>query len=373
MNLIEKKNQCIDDCSKDSEYKYYFRNKCYNECPVILTYESQTKDYYCEIKCNKSEPLEIVEFQNCTDFCGINEMYNKLCISKYQDNNTNGNLILKNILTDITTINFDTSVLNNEKIIINESFIDFIITNNKDENKVINLGTCENTLKSFYNIENNEDLIILIININKNNNIKKLLFEVYSKTEENTLKKLDLNICYNNSDNDIINNNDIIKCFNYTIDSILNESCITCKEPFYSKYEDSINNNTYIKCYKNIDGYYLFENKYFKKCYESCELCDKGGNNTEHNCIKCKDNYYYELNISSYINCYNQCDYNFYYDENNDKYYCTPNNNCVNFFDKLINNKKQCINDCSKDNDYPYEFQKRCYDDCPLNITEKSK
>ena len=142
------------------------------------------------MKCCKEKPLEIIKYQICTDYCGINEMNNKSCISKYADEDTNGNLILKNIFLDIISTNFDKSEINdNKKIIINESFINFIITNTKIQNNIaqpiLNLGICENILKTNFNIGDDEYLIIFLININKTNELlNKLVYEVYSKTEE---------------------------------------------------------------------------------------------------------------------------------------------------------------------------------------------
>ena len=380
-NLIEEKKQCIEECNKDNEYKYQFRKKCFKKCPIELSYESEIKPYFCEVICNKETPLEIIEYQNCTDFCGINEMNNKLCISKYQDENTNGNLILNNILQDITSTNFDINILNNNKnIIINESFIDFIITNNKIqknvENKIINLGKCENILKNVYSIRNDEDLVIFLININKKDEqIKKLVYEVYSKTDTNKLIKLDLNLCKDIIvDNiNLLDNNYIIKCEKYSIDSILIDSCVTCHQPYFPKYDDILNGEKLVKCYEKLDGYYLDKNKYFKKCYKSCDLCEEKGNDSEHNCTKCKTDYFYELNISSYINCYQKCEFNFYYNEINKKYYCTPDNNCIDFFDKLIPENKQCVKNCKMYPDFPLEFQKTCYNSCPKNISELSE
>ena len=379
-NVIEEKNQCIDECYNDTKYKYQFRKKCYQDCPTDITYISETKNNFCEVKCDKQMPLEKIENQDCTNFCGINEMNNKLCISKYQDKDTNGNLILQNIIQDISSSNFDINILSNNNIIINESFITFIITNYHIQettlNNIINLGNCENILKNNYNIENNEDLIIFIIDIdNKEEQINKLVYEVYSKTEQNILQKLDLNLCKDVivNNNNILNNNIIIQCSTYSIDSIIDNSCITCREPYYPKYEDILENKTFIKCYHNIDGYYLYKDNYFKKCYESCALCEKEGNINNHNCIKCKKEYVYELNISSYLNCYKKCDFNYYYDEKNDKYYCTPDNNCVNYFDKIIPEENKCVYDCKQESLFPFEFQKRCYNSCPINISEISK
>jgi len=378
--LIEEKNQCIDDCSNDNEYNYYFRKKCYKNCPVELSYESDTKNNFCEVRCNKEMPLEIVEYQNCTNFCGIDEMNNKSCISKYQDTDTNGNIILQNILQDITSSNFNSSILNNNKnIIINESFITFIITNYKNQENLgnikIDLGACENKLIEYYSISNEEDLIIFAINIDKKEEqIKKLIYEVYSITNENKLQKLDLKICKDaiiNSEK-LSENNYIIKCSKYSIDSILDNSCIGCKEPYYPIYEEFLEKN-FFKCYQNIDGYYLDNNQYFKKCYESCALCETEGNITHHNCIKCNSDYFYELNISSYLNCYKECKFNFYYDEKEEKFHCTPNDNCVNYYDKIISEEKQCVHTCEQNANYPFEFQKKCYNSCPENISEISE
>ena len=111
-------------------------------------------------------------------------------IKIYIDEDTNGNLILKNILSDIVSSNFDKSELNdNKNIIINESFINFIITNTKIQNNIaqpiLNLGICENILKTNFNILDDEYLIIFLININKTNELlNKLVYEEYSKTEE---------------------------------------------------------------------------------------------------------------------------------------------------------------------------------------------
>ena len=195
-------------------------------------------------------------------------MSNKLCISKFHYmNENNGNLILKNILQDISSNNFDYNILtNNKNIIINESFITFIITNNKiqknTDNYIIDLGNCEEILKDKYNTE---ELVIFTIDINKKDDeIKKTRYEIYSKIDGNIMQKIDLNLCKDvivNS-NKLLDNNPIIKCSDYSIDSIFENSCITCAEFFYPKYEDFLKNEEFIKCYQSINGFYLYENQY---------------------------------------------------------------------------------------------------------------
>ena len=156
-------------------------------------------------------------------------------IKIYIDEDTNGNLILKNILLDIISSNFDKSEINdNKNIIINESFINFIITNTKIQNNIaqpiLNLGICEKILKTNFNIGDDEYLIIFLININKTNELlNKLVYEVYSKTEGSKLKKLDLNLY-----KDVIKigenllNNNIINCSNYSINGIISYSIVLC-------------------------------------------------------------------------------------------------------------------------------------------------
>ena len=151
---------------------------------------------------------------------------------------------------------------NNKNIIINESFISFIITYNKNqeykENNVIDLGNCENILRDYYNTE---ELIIFIIDIDKKDEgIKKLGYEVFSKNDRNISQKLDLNLCKDVALNNetILDNNPIIKCSDYSIDSILDNLCITCAPLYYQKYEEIIQNKAFINCYSNLNGYYLY-------------------------------------------------------------------------------------------------------------------
>ena len=145
--------------------------------------------------------------------------------------------------------------------------------------------------------------------------------------------------------------------------------CKRCGEFYYQIYNDSFNNNSYINCYKSFDGYYLDKDDnypIFKQCYLTCKTCDKGGDQINHNCIKCKDNYKYELsNESNYLNCYNKCQYYHYTNDFTNKSYCTKGYNCPENYNKLIIDKSECIDDCSKDSIYIYEYNNICYKEMP--------
>ena len=363
--LIPEKGQCINDCSKDPIFNKEFRKKCYKNCPSDISYQSQENTNFCEVKCSKENPLEIKSTQECTNFCGINAMDNGSCISKYHDEGTNEDLILNNILKDITTIDFNRNSLNNnQNIKIEESYVNFIITSTKIQKinsyPLVNLGDCENILNLFYQ-NNNNDIILFVININKNG-INKIAYEAYSEISgNNQLTKLDLNQC-----NNIINlKNELTKCSTYSIESIEQDSCLSCAESYYPIY-GHIN---IFKCYQNLHGYYLDNYQYFKQCFDSCESCERGGNEAIHNCTECNKIYFYELPIPPYLNCYKECIYYFYYNINNEKYYCTQGPFCIDIFNKLIPEKNQCIDHCYSDSYYQFEFRKTCYKECPKNIS----
>ena len=167
--------------------------------------------------------------------------------------------------------------------------------------------------------------------------------------------------------------------------------CKSCnnEQGYYPLYNET--NNQYKSCYHrdtrfeditlNLEkkiyepiGYYLDkEDNLYKKCYESCRTCNMNGNYSYHNCITCNKDYMYGLELSSYLNCYQACEYYSFFDYNKNKYYCTYNDKCPDNMNKLIIEKKICIDDCSKDLEYKFEFRQKCYKECPKNISEKSE
>ena len=349
---------------------YEFQKKYYPECPSQISYTSNDIPYFCEAKCSKEEPFEILEEQQCTNYCVINSICNQECKIKYTENdNNNENILLNNIKKDIITTNFDKQDLyNNKDIVIQEQYTKFIITAYKN-NKIITIEeNCINILEGAYNILNKDKLVILIIDIKKENMANnKIVYEIYYDLyNNNTLSKLDLTLCNDNK-------NEIAKCSNYTIESLLQDLCITCIYSYHPKYEDNNNQNSFIKCYKNPEGYFLDKDNYYKKCYSNCQNCTQQGNNENHNCVSCKKEFPYELNFINTKNCYEKCEHNTYFDLKTNKSYCTYNSSCPNDYNKKIQEKNICIDKCFKDKEFPYEFRFNCYNECPLNISIKSE
>ena len=166
--LIEEKGQCLKKCEEDSKYKYEFRKKCFEECPE----GTRKNQFFCEIICTKESPFEIIPYQNCVSFCGINDWKQGLCRSNYQDEETNAKLILDNILQDLIINKYSSFSLNeNENIIIKEKWATFSLLKAKNNNKdIIDIINCENILKKYYNIPSNKYFYVLMININKYSN-----------------------------------------------------------------------------------------------------------------------------------------------------------------------------------------------------------
>ena len=46
-------------------------------------------------------------------------------------------------------------------------------------------------------------------------------------------------------------------------------------------------------------------------------------------------------------------------------YYCTETGKCPEIYNKLIEDKKECVDRCEEDDIYKYEFKKKCYRECP--------
>ena len=179
-NLIINSNKCIDDCEKESVYKYEYDNICYEECHNGINSEKEgiclDTNIYQYINTTNNEIIGDNEeiFQRLKEKSLYN--YN---ISKKEE------MIIKgkdNYYFQITNLNEDISSLNEGN-------------NKTNKFSVLDLGKCETTLKNYYHININDSL--LIIKYEKISNIsseRSFQFEIY---EPYNLTKLNLSICFN--------------------------------------------------------------------------------------------------------------------------------------------------------------------------------
>ena len=151
--LIENTKQCVSSCPND---KKLYQNICYEECPE-----------------GTKESMNICEEIKITNDVPLNETIN---------------IIEDNIL----------DAYNNYSVIhTDNSTIEIIDTSNPEINNLtnvsrINLGECEQILKSYYNIPSEESLMIMKIDIRRQRSFtNQVEYSVYSKNGT----KLDLKLC----------------------------------------------------------------------------------------------------------------------------------------------------------------------------------
>ena len=183
--------------------------------------------------------------------------------------------------------------------------------------------------------------------------------------------------CFSECINDI--NNNKLEC-KYLLDksSIKNltfcfvkDLCNYCYNstgyyPFYN--QTILNSDTFTDCYKELEGYFLDYDNAYKPCFNICKSCLNKGNETNNNCTECKDNYIF-LNDSqnNENNCYEKCEENYYYFDSFNQYQCTDE--CPIGY-KLIKEKNKCIDNCSRDDIFRYEFNNSCLEECPEHHIE---
>ena len=152
------------------------------------------------------------------------------------------------------------------------------------------------------------------------------------------------------------------KCKTCSLDSVKsNNLCLSCNinENYFPKYYEILNHTGFINCYnESLDEYYL-ENNTFMPCYKTCKMCNKLGDQFNHSCTECFSNF-----TNNNSNCYEICEFYYYFDSDG-IYHCTENEACPKNFNKLIINKRKCIDNCDKDDTYKKEYHNSCYESCP--------
>ena len=208
---IPAKNQCVSDCKIDQDYPFEYKKKCYNKCPEDISEESKGNNYYCNIKCTKEFPYELIETQTCVQNCSISQINNKICKINYiSENKTDKNTAQEKMVNDIKeeiTNGIDTSTIDKgEDIVIEAKDVTITITKNSNQKNEINtksnktsidLGDCEVKLKERYNIPKNESLYILKMDVKQEGyNIPKIQYEVYYPLKNDSkLYLLNLSVC----------------------------------------------------------------------------------------------------------------------------------------------------------------------------------
>ena len=217
-------NECYDECPLNSEdknnnsicectYHFYKNNgilQCLNKNEI---YENESdiknndnKEYVKElndlknIECPNDYPFYNLKDHSCIETCNSLDFFNSIC--KIINNNIeNKDKMIKNLQNDLSNGNI-LSIINEEKqdLMIKEDHTVYVLTtsenekNNKNDNvSTILLGECENKLREYYNMSDNDPLFIFKIEDYEEGLLIPIIeYEVYNLNEKG---KLDMNIC----------------------------------------------------------------------------------------------------------------------------------------------------------------------------------
>ena len=334
--FIPDKNKCIKNCSEDDIYKYEFNNTCYEK-------PKNYSDYF-ETTCENDKPFKLINSSNCVSECILNDILNKNCILDYRNKSNNSNyynadLILNNILKSLDGISVGVEILNSNYICIEEEEVIFNFTNIK-QTILKDLNYCESALHQEYNISEDKSIYLLKIIIRNEDLNTKIKYEAFYPKDEN-LKIIDLNIC-----RDYIDKDEIINCKNYSIKSIINDECISCKDGYYQKNRSIFNP--------------------FFKCDEIPKMNSTLTINTENpeysNIVKCdkrKEKYIPDLN-KCVLDCFKNEIYK--YEHNNICFEKCPGETLPS-----KSNNYACELECSEDSPFEDLETLKCFANCSIN------
>ena len=195
-------NKNNNNCTKCYNSYQLIGNNCLEICNNYYYFDKIKNEYLCIEECPSDFPYLKYGYI-CDDECNLIELFSNDCKVKYSNQNIKDELLLK-IKNELESGKLDIllpSIIEGENDLAIETYdimYQIISTNYKNnENKnisIISLGDCEDKLKAFYGISENEPLIIFKIDVYEEGLlIPRITYEVYSKTK----KQLNLSICDN--------------------------------------------------------------------------------------------------------------------------------------------------------------------------------
>ena len=407
--LIRAKNECVNDCSKYSKYKYEYMSECKEACPA------KTKAFNSNI-CVPAYKYKNIDYEVCPSNTKtdneVMECYDECPQEKFEYEST----CLKNCPTG--TYRF----LINRKICLKNLLENYYLDGNDNIYKVCHKN-CKKCLGKGDDANNNckecKSGFMFLSEPNKEKNCFECVYYYYigdsnkffctnsfacPQNHKNFIpeKKKCINICENDHKYKYeYNNTCYIQCPVGT-KSYESKICIQLyeyKNEYYEvcpsnlksdhevkkcydecpEYKFEYNNSCWTNCPINtyryfidrkkcletiLENYYLDTNEnIYKECHKNCKKCFGKGDDTNNNCKECKTGFIFLYEPNHDNNCFN-CSY-YYYIEGANNYRCTENIKCPNKHKKFILEKKKCINLCQYDSIYKLDYNGNCTINCP--------
>ena len=158
------------------------------------------------------------------------------------------------------------------------------------------------------------------------------------------------------------------KCNRESSSKNLYESCNELNGYYSLKNSPSSEEQLYKDCFnettKPINYYFDDLEKYYMPCFETCKTCKYGGDSQINNCTSCAFGYTFIPGLINTTNCITKCPY-FHYYTSYGQYKCSEVSVCPEDYYLLIREKNKCIDNCTKDDEYKYQYNGECYKQCP--------
>ena len=166
------------------------------------------------------------------------------------------------------------------------------------------------------------------------------------------------------------------KCSTCNEESSALNLCLSCNEDLgYKKVNYTLVFTEFVDCLKEEDPllknfYYNETTKEYRPCYKTCKKCLIGGDAEYQHCLECETNYMFRPGNNPYNNCVAYSEY--YYIDSYNQYKSMKTLNCPEEAKYLVREKKYCIYDCKKDDEYKYLYNGQCLKSCPSDTTNKN-
>ena len=198
---INENNTCSFDCINDEVYKFEYKNICYKSCPNG-THNSTSNNFICE----EDTINDIIESNICNNSCTAISFLNNKCKINNNDISCKDdiiNKIRKAILSGLFNSLIEEEIISkNKDLYAEKDNIIYQLTSTYNQNKneyinisKVNLGKCEQRLKRYYLIEEEDPLILFKLEYFQEGFLIPIIeYEVYNIKEK---KILNLTVCQN--------------------------------------------------------------------------------------------------------------------------------------------------------------------------------